>query len=319
MGVRWEPDVGLAAHTRYGIGGPTPRLGRPATETELRAALRELAGRGFRVLGGGANVLVADRGVREPVLILGGRLDYLRVGETTIEAGAATRLPALVGKARRSAREGWAFLEAVPGTVGGGLRMNAGSREVWMWHRVRWAEAMAPDGETVRVAAGDARAGYREVGLPQSWTFTRACFDAPPGAAERVDETHLRFRQAKVRAQVYELPSVGSTWKNPGPPHGSAWQIVERVGMRGARRGDAEISERHANFIVNHGTARASEVLALMTETRRRALEELGVALQPEIVLWGFHEDELQGIGARREAGDDPVAPAPAPAPRGSS
>lgn len=303
--MRWQADVSLAAHTRYGIGGPTPRLGRPGSEADLRAALRGLEGRSFRVLGGGANVLVADRGVREPVLILGGELDRIRTGESTIEAGAAANLPALVGEARRSGRQGWSFLEAVPGTVGGGLRMNAGSRDVWLWHRVRWAEAMTPGGETVRVGPEEAGAGYRHVRLSASWVFTRACFDAPVGRPEAVREEHLRFRTSKVSAQVYELPSVGSTWKNPGPPHESAWRVVERVGMRGARRGDAQISDRHANFIVNHGSATAADVLELMAETRRRALEELGLALEPEIVLWGFEVEELRRVGALPDTGEE--------------
>lgn len=298
LGVRWEAGVPLAAHTRYGIGGPASRFGRPRSLAELGEALRQLEGRPFRVLGGGANVLVADRGVGEPVLVLDGELAYVRSDEHTIEAGAAARLPALVGEARRSGREGWAFLEAVPGTVGGGLRMNAGTREVWMWHRTRWAEAMTPEGATVRVTPGEAGAGYRHVEVPDGWVFTRALFDAPRGEPEAVRRAHLRFRESKVTAQVYELPSVGSTWKNPGPPHGSAWEVVDRVGMRGARRGDAQISERHANFIVNHGGARAEDVLALMAETRRRAFEELGVRLEPEIVPWGFEEEELRLVGA---------------------
>lgn len=306
--MRWRRDVSLAAHTRYGIGGPAPRLGCPGSVGELRAALRELGGRAFLVLGGGANVLVADGGVQEPVLNLGGELEYLRSGEAAIEAGAAMKLPALVGEARRTGREGWSFLEAVPGTVGGGLRMNAGSRDVWLWHRVRWTEALTPEGEAVRITAHEADPGYRRVGVPGDWIFTRALFDAPPGDAAEVRDAHLRFRESKVSAQVYDLPSVGSTWKNPGPPHESAWRVVERVGMRGARRGDAQISDRHANFIVNHGGATAADVLALMAETRRRALEALGVSLDPEIILWGFHEEELQAVGARPEG----AAPAPA-------
>lgn len=296
--MRWQPDHPLAPHTRYGIGGPTPRFGRPASEPDLRAVLAELEGGPFRVLGGGANVLVADRGVGEPVLVLGGRFGYLRVVEETIEAGAATKLPALVGEARRGGREGWSFLEAVPGTVGGGLRMNAGSRDVWMWHRVRWAEAMTPEGRRVRIRPGEARADYRRIGLPEDWIFLRARFEARRGDPEGVREAHLRFREEKVAAQVYELPSVGSTWKNPGPPHDAAWRVVEKVGMRGARHGDARISERHANFIVNQGNARAEDVLGLMIETRRRAEEELGVSLEPEIVLWGFEEEELRRVGA---------------------
>lgn len=296
--MRWERDVPLSGLTRYGIGGPAARLARPGSREALRSALQALEGAPYLVLGGGANLLAADEGVPEAVLVPSGDLEFLRVSEDALEAGAAAKLPALVGAARRHGREGWSFLEAVPGTVGGGLRMNAGSRDVWLWHRVRWVEAMTPEGEVVRLGREEAGAGYRRVGVPASWVFLGGRFEAPPGDPELVEKTHLTFREQKVEAQVYDLPSVGSTWKNPGPPWGAAWQVVERVGMRGVRRGDAQISERHANFIVNHGSARAEDVMALMAETRRRAHEELGVRLEPEIVLWGFDRERLRTVGA---------------------
>jgi UDP-N-acetylmuramate dehydrogenase len=296
--VRWERDVMLSGLTRYGIGGPATRLARPGTRDELRKALLDVQGSTYRVLGGGANVLVSDEGVHEAVLVLGGSFDYVTESEETLEAGAAARLPALVGAARRHAREGWSFLEAVPGTVGGGLRMNAGSRDVWLWHRARWAEAMLPDGEVVRIEPGDADPSYRRIGIPDSWVFLCALFYAPPGDAQAIDEEHVAFRSRKVASQVYDLPSVGSTWKNPGPPIGSAWAVVDRVGMRGARRGDAQISEHHANFIVNHGSARAEDVLELMVETRRRAHEQLGVSLEPEICMWGFDSEQMRLVGS---------------------
>jgi len=297
--MRWEHEVPLAPLARYRIGGPAARVARPDSVEEVREALAELGDVGHRVLGTGANVLIADRGVDDAVLILGRGLERLDVAEATIEAGAATKLPALVGLARREARLGFRFLEAVPGTVGGGLRMNAGSRDEWLWHRVEWAEVVTDEGRLERLAPAEASPGYRTVGVPETWVFVGARLTATVGEAVEVEEAHLAFRARKVRDQVYELPSVGSTWKNPGPPHGSAWEVVDRVGMRGARRGDAQIAERHANFIVNLGEARAEDVLGLMSETRRRAREALGVDLEPEIRLWGFTSEELASVGAR--------------------
>lgn len=295
--MRWEHDVPLAPLARYRIGGPVARLGRPDSVDEIRESLAELGGTGHRVLGTGANVLIADRGVDDAVLVLGPALARLELEPGAIETGAATKLPALAGLARREARAGFRFLEAVPGTVGGGLRMNAGSRDEWLWHRVEWAEAVTDEGRLERLAPADAAPAYRTVAVPETWVFVRARLTATPADAREVEEAHLAFRARKVRDQVYELPSVGSTWKNPGPPHGSAWEVVDRVGMRGARRGDAQIAERHANFIVNLGNARAVDVLELMSETRRRAREELGVDLEPEIRLWGFSPEELQSVG----------------------
>jgi UDP-N-acetylmuramate dehydrogenase len=296
--MRWESDVPLAALTRLGVGGATPQLARPRSSGLLRDAVTALAGRSFRVLGGGANTLVADSGVEEPVLMLGDEFDYLESGEHEIRAGAASQIPALVNAARLGGRDGYVFLEAVPGTIGGALRMNAGSMETGIWDRALWVEAMTPEAETVRLTRTDAHPRYRGVEVPETWVFLGGSFEAPPGDPHMIRKAHLERRQMKVASQVYDLPSCGSTWKNPGPPFGSAWEIVDRVGMRGAHRGEAVISERHANFIANVGGATAADILGLMTETRRRALEELGVGLEPEICLWGFTDEELRAVGA---------------------
>jgi UDP-N-acetylmuramate dehydrogenase len=298
----------MSAWTRYRIGGPAARFAVVDDRADLRDALSERDGRRCRVVGGGANVLVADRGVEDAVVKLGEAFDYIRgPGESGLEAGAAAGLPALVGVARRNALEGWVFLEAVPGTVGGGLRMNAGSRDAWLWDRVTWAEAVTPGGDERRLTPEEAEPVYRGVGVPEGWIFVRARFEAREGDPGEVERAHLEFRRRKVEAQVYDRRSVGSIWKNPGDPHGSAWEVVDRVGMRGGRRGGAQVSEKHANFIVNTGDARAEDVLGLMAETRSRARDELGVELVPEIRLWGFTREELRSVGALPR-GDGPGA-----------
>ena len=296
--MRWELDVRLATLARYRIGGPADRLARPQSIGELRDIVTELDGAPHEVLGTGANVLIAEAGVRGSVLVLGGEFAHLEVEDGAIRAGAATKLPALAGAARKSARVGFHFLEAVPGTVGGGLRMNAGSREDWLWDRVDWVEAVTPAAKVVRLAAHDARPSYRHVSVPGGWVFVGARFTTTDGEPDAVRESHFRFRDRKVNDQVYDLPSVGSTWKNPDEPHPSAWQVVDEVGMRGATSGGAQIAERHANFIVNLGEARADDVLDLMIETRKRAHERFGFWLEPEIRLWGFEPERLAEVGA---------------------
>jgi len=296
--MRWEADVALAAHTRYQVGGPTPRFARIGSREELRSALLTLNGAPFRTLGWGANIVVADEGVAEPVLVLKGDFEHLSVGPGSLRAGAGASIPALVGAARRGGRDGWAFLEAVPGTIGGALRMNAGSAEIGIWDMTEWAEAMTPAGEVVRITPDDARATYRATEVPQEWVFLEGNFEAAPGDAVAIQQEHLDRRRSKVENQVYDLPSCGSTWKNPGPPHGSAWQVVERVGMRGERHGGAQIAEKHANFIVNLGDARAEDIVWLMAATRQRAHEELGIWLEPEIQLWGFSAERCRSVGA---------------------
>ena len=113
-----------------------------------------------------------------------------------------------------------------------------------------------------------------------------------------IEAEHFERRRRKVATQVYDLPSCGSVWKNPGAGWGTAWELVDAVGMRGARTGGAQITEKHANFIANLDRAKAEHVLALMRETRRRVLEQVGVALEPEIRFWGFETEELECVGA---------------------
>ena len=233
--MRWERDVPLGPLARYRIGGPAARLARPRSIGELAAALRDAAGREHRVLGTGANVLIGDAGSAEPVLVLDGEFASLRVDDGTIEAGAAARLPALAGAARRAGRDGFHFLEAVPGTVGGGLRMNAGSREDWLWDRVRWAEAVTPEGELVRLRPEEAAPAYRHVEVPTDWVFVRALFTATPGDAEAIRHAHLTFRERKVEQETthWYSPSRGSI---PSPVAAAG---VRRSGGRRERLGAA--------------------------------------------------------------------------------
>lgn len=295
--MRWESEVSLAEHVRWRIGGPAARFCRAESPDELAAALAGSASERFLALGWGANLLVSDRGVPDAVVVLEGEFERIRTAADSIEAGAGAGLPSLVGEARRSGSAGWCFLEAVPGTVGGGLRMNAGSAETGLWDRVLEVEAMTPEGVPVRLTAADARPAYRHVDVPDDWVFTSGRFRLTPGDREAIEAAHFERRRLKVATQVYDLPSCGSVWKNPGAGFGAAWELVDAVGMRGARSGGARITEKHANFIANVGGARAADVLELMRETRRRVLEQHGVALEPEIRFWGFEPEELEAVG----------------------
>jgi len=298
--MRWESEVKLADEVRWRIGGAATRFGRIGSVADLVDALVDLSGEPHLTLGWGANLLVSDRGVVSPVLVLGEELESIRVSPGIVAAGAAAGLPALVGEARRMGAEGWCFLEAVPGSVGGGLRMNAGSADLGIWERVIDADAVTGDGEFIRLTAAEARPSYRRIEVPEDWVFTAARFETRPGDPEAVEAEHFERRRRKVATQVYDLPSCGSVWKNPGGEWNSAWELVEAVGMRGARAGGAQITEKHANFIANFDEAKAEHVLALMSETRRRALDQFGIALEPEIRFWGFETEELRSVGAQK-------------------
>lgn len=291
-------NVPLADLTRWKIGGPAAAYAKASSEDELRALLAEIRGERVLVLGRGANVLISDAGPGAPVLQLNGEFAEYEVLEHSIRFGAGAQISTVVQQARRLGRSGLWILEAVPGTMGGALRMNAGTAKEGIWERTLWAEAVWPDGARKRVTREDVNPRYRGIDFDPQAVFTRGELDAPPGDPERIEQEHLSRREAKLRAQVYDLPSCGSTWKNPEPPGPSAWQLVDRVGMRGARRGGAQISEKHANFIVNLGDAKAQDVVDLLLETRRRVLEQTGIALEPEIQFWGFEQEVLRDLGA---------------------
>jgi UDP-N-acetylmuramate dehydrogenase len=293
----WRRDVVLAPYTRWKIGGPAPGFAQVPDEDDLRARLLELEGHPVLALGGGANLLVSDEGPAAHIVVLGRDFRGLEVRQRTIAFGAATPIAALVQGARRADREGLWILEAVPGTMGGALRMNAGTAEVGIWERVLWADAVFPDGRTERLAPGDVSPRYRGIDLEPGAIFVRGELRAEPGDPESVDREHAKRREAKLRAQVYDQPTCGSTWKNPPPPAPSAWKLVDEVGMRGARRGDAQVSAKHANFIVNLGAARAADVVELMTETRDRVRDARGIELEPELHFWGFPDDLLRVLG----------------------
>lgn len=293
----WMRDVSLADLTRWKIGGSAPALARAHSESELGELLSDLHGQPVRVLGKGANLLIADEGPGCAVIILEGEFKRFEMRADTIHSGAGAPISSVVQSARRAAREGLWILEAVPGSVGGALSMNAGTAETGLWDLVVWAEAMWPSGRRERLTRDDVRPRYRGIDLDPEAVFLWTEIMAPPGDAERIEREHRERREAKLEAQVYDLPTCGSTWKNPAPPAPSAWKLVDRVGMRGARRGDAQVSTKHANFIVNLGRARAGDVVELMAETRRRVLRETGIALEPEIQFWGFSDDVLRELG----------------------
>jgi UDP-N-acetylmuramate dehydrogenase len=299
--VSWRTDEPLAPRARWRVGGPAARFAEVRTLDELRRRLAEAGDAPVWVLGGGANLLIADEGVQDPVVALKGEFERIELGDGWLRVGGGASIAAAVQTARRHARRGLAILEAVPGTMGGAFRMNAGTPEEGIWDRVRWVELVWPDGSVERIRPADARPSYRAVAVDERAIFVAGELHAPAGDPEEIGREHKERRREKVEAQVYDLPTCGSTWKNP--PGTSAWECIDRVGLRGARQGDAQISTKHANFIVNLGRARARDIVELMVRTRERVYERLGILLEPEVRFWGFDEATLRALGAPLGAG----------------
>ena len=296
-GVTVIAGAALAARTTFKIGGPAELLVEASTE----AAVREVARRSGEadvplfVLGGGSNLLIADRGIPGIVLKLGQGFDFVRAApnlhSTLWEVGAACSSAKALREAVNRGFAGLEGLAGVPGLLGGAIVMNAGGRDGSIGSAVRNVRVVLGDRlETL----GPERIGfaYRSSHLPRGAILLAASLEVQPATAEQV-EARVRAATERRRAtQPLALPSAGSVFKNP--PNDFAGRLIEAAGCKGWREGNAEVSDKHANFIVNRGGATACDVLRLVRRVRDRVLDESGIRLELEVKLVGdFQEEEL--------------------------
>jgi UDP-N-acetylmuramate dehydrogenase len=277
----------LADLTSFQIGGPADLFVTVETAEELALALAAAARNRAPAmcLGAGTNLLISDRGVRGLVVKLGESFNYCRIERTRVEAGAAMAFGALVETTVDRGLAGLEFGEGIPGSVGGGLVMNAGAFGGEMARVVTAVHGVAGCGEIRVLSKDEVGFAYRRTNLPAGFVITRVDFELEWG-----DRDALRGRVAELRAkraarQPRGLPNAGSIFKNP--PGAFAGRLLESAGLKGARLGRAAFSGQHANFIVNLGGARADEVRALIEMARNRVRENSGVWLEPEVRFVG--------------------------------
>jgi UDP-N-acetylmuramate dehydrogenase len=291
FGTRVRFTEPLSRHTSFRIGGPADVWVEVAYAEEIGRvqAIAAAADLPLFVLGGGTNVLVSDRGLRGIVLHLGrplACLDWRANGNGLhARAGAALPLKRLVTEAIARDLSGLEFAEGIPGTVGGGLLMNAGAFGGEIGSVVEYVDGVDAYGELQRLPRSALRFAYRRFDLPPGFIVTRLEFLLHP--ADR-DAIHAKRDAAKRRRAAHQplgYPNAGSIFKNPPGQH--AGRLIEAVGMKGQRHGGAMVAEEHANFIVNVGGATAADVRALMVEAARRVWEAKSVRLEPEIKLVG--------------------------------
>jgi UDP-N-acetylmuramate dehydrogenase len=280
------PDEPLAPRTSVRVGGPADLLVRPADPddlAELLRAVREL-GVPLAVLGGGANTLVADAGVRGVVLRLPADLSEESCRGATLVLPAGAPIARLPARGHERGLVGAEFLAGVPGTLGGATAMNAGTRAGELKDLLRRVELATAEG-TGWVEAAALGLGYRVSRLPPGAVVTRLELELRPGdvaASRAAMEADVARRRA---TQPLSQPSFGSTFWNP--PGRYAGELIEAVGLKGHRVGGAAWSDVHANFVVNLGGATARDVLTLMALAGRRVRERFGVELHAEVRLLG--------------------------------
>lgn len=289
----------------------TMRVGGPATVVTLDAVddLAELLDRPRRWLGKGANLLVGDEGVPEPVVRLGQRFAQLEIaaaagGRARVRAGAAVDLAKLIAATTQAGLAGPEGLAGVPATVGGALRMNAGTATCWMLDWVARVEVMLHGERAPRTLdRAELPARYRDCGLPQGTLFLDCELELATADPERLRAMAARLKQAKAATQPLAARSAGCVFKNPSPEL-PAGRLIDQLGLKGTRVGGAMVSPVHANFIVNDADATAGDIARLITLIRRRAWDERGVALEMEVETWScpaelrVHPRELEGVAA---------------------
>ena len=291
-------DAPLAGRTTIRVGGPADLLVRPADPgalVELLRAVREL-GVPLQVLGGGANTVVADGGIRGVVVRLPVDLAPEEARGETLLLCAGQPTSRLWIRAHGLGLVGMEFIAGIPGTLGGALAMNAGTRLGEMKDVVRRVELATAEGVGL-VDASELGLAYRSSRVPRGAVITRIEVALRPGDVAASEQTMQEDRDRRRRTQPLDRPTFGSTFRNP--PGDFAGRLIEAVGLKGHRVGGALWSEGHANFVVNAGGATASDVLALVRLARARVRESFGIVLEPEVRFVGaFAPEELQDLRA---------------------
>jgi UDP-N-acetylmuramate dehydrogenase len=277
----------LAELTSFRIGGPADLFVAVEDETELMhakaAAYR--AGIPCFCLGAGTNLLVSDRGMRGLVIRLGDGFSKIKIDDAKVVAGAAAAFGTLVQEVVDRGLAGLEFGEGIPGTVGGGLVMNAGAFGGEIAKVVTLVHGVTESGEALALSKDDVKFAYRRTELPAHFIITRVDFELARGDRAQLTARVAELHAKRASRQPRGVPNAGSIFKNP--PGNFAGKLLEGAGLRGTRLGGAAFSDQHANFIVNLGGAQAAEVRALIDMARNKVKEQSGVWLEPEVRLVG--------------------------------
>jgi UDP-N-acetylmuramate dehydrogenase len=285
--VKVEEGVRLSKFTTLGTGGPARFFARPESVEELVELLAWAEQNGFPAapIGLGSNLLVADEGFPGLALRLDGVLAAAKVGDGRLIAGGGAPLAVCLHRTRAAALGGLEFVCAIPGTVGGGVWMNAGAYGSDIASVLVKAHVADATGARWRTPA-ELGLRYRRSDLVSGQIVAGAEFRLEPRPEEAVKATVAEMQTQRKAAQPTNKRTFGSVFKNPEHEL-TAGRMLEACGLKGHRIGGAQISPKHANFIENAGGASSADALGLIAEARRRALEQFGVRLEPEVQLLG--------------------------------
>ena len=294
---RLTPDRPLNELTWLRVGGPADWLFQPADEDDLSAFLADLpADVPVFPMGVGSNLIVRDGGLHAVVIRLGRGFNDISCDGTRVTAGAAA-LDAHVARRAADAGLDLTFLRTIPGSIGGAVRMNAGCYGSYTADVLTEVRAVSRDGERHTIPAADLHLAYRSSRIDPGMVITSAVFEAPRGEPE---ELHARMEEQLAKrdaTQPTKDRSAGSTFRNPAGFSSTgrdddvhdlkAWKVIDEAGLRGARLGGAQMSEKHPNFLINAGGATAADLEGLGEEVRKKVYAKSGITLEWEIMRVG--------------------------------
>jgi len=281
-------DEPMRRHTTLKIGGPADAYAEPATPAQVAALVRWCAARGLpiTVVGGGSNLIVRDGGVRGITLGTGHLRGIALVGPTTIRVDAGVSTGKVLSLALKNDLGGVEFLGGVPGSIGGGLIMNAGTYLGELKDVTTWVESVRlADGEVTRRSNAECGFRYRNSDLPPSEIVVGAELELKPRPRAEIEVAVKTLRKQRSEREPKKVASNGSTFKNP--PNDFAGRLIEVAGCKGWREGDAVCSPVHANWLVNTGAATASQMLTLIARVRAEVVRVHGLELELEVKIIG--------------------------------
>lgn len=278
----------MAKHTSFRIGGPADVLAQPGNEAELAELLKRAAHHAVPVtlVGNGSNLLVRDKGIRGLVIKLSNLFSSITVEGNVLTFGSGISLAMASKKAASLSLSGLEFAVGIPGTIGGAVYMNAGAYDGEMAKVVTSVQVMDRQGQSSQLKADELDFAYRHTALQNSGLIvTSVTVSLQPGEAESIKAKMDDFSQRRIAKQPLELPSAGSMFKRPVGYF--AGTLIEQTGLKGYTVGGAQVSTKHAGFVVNVGGATAKDVLQLISDVQSKVFAAHGVHLEPEVLVLG--------------------------------
>jgi UDP-N-acetylenolpyruvoylglucosamine reductase len=280
-------DEPMAKHTTLRVGGPADLFVEPANEADLAAILKFCGEHGvkFFILGRGSNLIVRDGGFRGVVICLSSpEFSRIEIDGTRIRASAGAKQKNVAVEAKRAGLSGVEFLEGIPGSIGGALRMNAGAMGGETFNAVESVRVMDFAGNIRELTPAEMSVGYRSCATLKDHVALGAVFQCTPAPREEIESRMKSYSEKRWSSQP-AAPSAGCMFKNPAEI--PAGKLIDELGLKGTKIGGARVSLEHGNFLVNDGQATAKDVLELIGYLRAKATAERGIELQPEVEIVG--------------------------------